>query len=605
MKYPTLYEIENTRESIEIFKGMNRNLRIEEGEFSDMENLCSDRFPVMTPRDKRRILPFKNTVDFMFMNNYLWREVSELGSVDNYLYRNNDKVMTIDLCEDHLTSQVAATRGMIYFGSYILLGNGQYINTEDYEDTGNINVRNTNGGKNVTLSLCKADGTSYSGYISSTTAPESPTDGAYWIDTSGDTAVLKQYSAGAAMWVTIATTYVKITCEGIGANLAKYDGVQINSYGLQEWLDGSHVLWDAGDDYLVVTGILNSTVNFTTLLEVKRELPELSYWFECGNRVWGVCGNEIRASKLGDFKNWECYMGLSTDSYAVSVGSQGYFTGGINYLGYPLFFKGDRVYRVYGSYPAEYQVKDTVCQGVAPGMWKSLAIVNQTLFYVGADGVYSYDGSAPTKISYALGETLELTDVVSGAMGHKYVMAAVPAGSVWHDGTVRRTNLYVYDLETGLWHKEYAGTFVRSMESLGNGVLYLAEEPTETYEISYTIYWIGGSAYTVTWDYSEEEDPVEWYGETGVLGMGLPDRKYISRVLVRMSMEAGSAVKFFIQYDSKGPWEHMGTLRSPILKTVTIPLRPHRCDHFRIRIEGTGYAEVYSITKTIEQGSDQ
>lgn len=592
MKYPTLYEIENTRESIEIFKGMNRNLRIEEGEFSDMENLCSDRFPVMTPRDKRKIIPYKNTVEFIFMNNNLWRTVYTLGDSAAYLYCNNKKVMEVDF------DAVLDYGGMLYFGSYIILGNGQYINTEDYEDTGNINVRNTNyGGTEVTCSLCRADGSIYENVTSSAAEPSEPADGAYWVDTSGEVSVLKQWSASASMWVTVATTYVKIACEGIGANLSKYDGVTIDTGGTQAWLDGSHILWDVGDDYLVVTGIISETVTFTKIMEVERKMPKLSFWFESGNRLWGVSGNEIRASKLGDFKNWECYMGLSTDSYAVSVGSQGNFTGGINYLGYPLFFKSDRVYRIYGSYPAEYQVKDTVCQGVAPGMSRSLAIVNQTLFYMGSDGVYAYDGASPAKASYSLGDTTGLKEIVGAAMGNKYVMAALAPEEEWENET-RRVNLYIYDTETGLWHKEYAGGLVSCMASLGSGAIYL-----ETF--SDTIWWIGGSAYTVTWDYSEEEDPVEWYGETGVLGMGLPDRKYISRVLVRMSMEAGSTVKFFIQYDSKGPWEHMGTLRSPILKTVTIPMRPHRCDHFRIRIEGTGYAEVYSITKTIEQGSDQ
>lgn len=405
--------------------------------------------------------------------------------------------------------------------------------------------------------------------------------------------MLKQWSSTASMWVAIPTTYVKVSCQGIGKNLSKYDGVEISTGGAQEWLDGSQVLWDAGDDYLVVTGIIDSTITSNDAsISVKREMPDVSYWFECGNRVWGVCGNEIKASKLGDFKNWSCYMGLSTDSYTASVGSQGAFTGGANHLGYPLFWKADRSYKVYGSYPAEYQVQETACQGVAPGMWKSLAVVNQVMFYLGADGVYAYDGSTPEKISYALGDNPAFTDVYGCALGHKYVMAAVSQDNQ------EKTFFYIYDTETSLWHKEYAGTVIMDVESLSSGILYLDYADD-------TIYWIGGSAYPVTWVPSEETEPVEWYGETGVLGMGMPDRKYISRVLVRLTLEAGSSVKFFIQYDSKGPWALMDRIYSTTLKTVAIPLRPHRCDHFRLRIEGSGAAEIYSIVKTIEQGSDQ
>ena len=40
----------------------------------------------------------------------------------------------------------------------------------------------------------------------------------------------------------------------------------------------------------------------------------------------GEAVNEIYASKLGDFRNWRCFEGLSTDSYAAARGSDGAFT---------------------------------------------------------------------------------------------------------------------------------------------------------------------------------------------------------------------------------------------------------------------------------------
>ena len=53
----------------------------------------------------------------------------------------------------------------------------------------------------------------------------------------------------------------------------------------------------------------------------------------------GKAVNEIYASKLGDFKNWNCYAGRSTDSYVATRGSDGPFTGAADYLGSPLFFR--------------------------------------------------------------------------------------------------------------------------------------------------------------------------------------------------------------------------------------------------------------------------
>ena len=53
-----------------------------------------------------------------------------------------------------------------------------------------------------------------------------------------------------------------------------------------------------------------------------------------------------------------------------------------------------------------------------------------------------------------------------------------------------------------------------------------------------------------------------------------------------------------------GDWEHIGTRTATSLTGFTMPILPRRCDHFRLRIEGKGDAKIYSITKTVGQGSD-
>ena len=59
---------------------------------------------------------------------------------------------------------------------------------------------------------------------------------------------------------------------------------------------------------------------------------------------------------LGDFRNWQCFMGLSTDSYYGNLGTDGKFTGAITHMGYPLFFKENCLHKVYGDYPAQFQM---------------------------------------------------------------------------------------------------------------------------------------------------------------------------------------------------------------------------------------------------------
>jgi hypothetical protein len=103
---------------------------------------------------------------------------------------------------------------------------------------------------------------------------------------------------------------------------------------------------------------------------------------------------------------------------------------------------------------------------------------------------------------------------------------------------------------------------------------------------------------------TKDEEPVEWMAETGTLGIYTPDRKYVSRLNVRMSLDIGTRVYFYAQYDSSGEWEYLFTMTGTSLRSFAVPIRPKRCDHMKIRIVGKGDAKIYSIAKTIEQGSD-
>ena len=101
-----------------------------------------------------------------------------------------------------------------------------------------------------------------------------------------------------------------------------------------------------------------------------------------------------------------------------------------------------------------------------------------------------------------------------------------------------------------------------------------------------------------------DQTPVTWNAESGVIDMYTPDKKYISGLNIRLSLNLNSKVYIYAQYDSCGEWEHLCTLEGINLRSFSIPLRPKRCDHFRLKIEGEGEAKIYSITKTLEQGSD-
>jgi len=585
MNYPMLNEIPTSREMVDVFRGYNHNLRIGEGEFFDMKNMTSDYYPILSPRKKRGVYASPANPQGLIAKDNLCYVDGTNFVMDGY---------TIDMGLS--TAEEDCPKKLISMGAYvIILPDKKYINTLDVSERGNMEASFvTDEESDITFELCGLGGEMYSDATASDTEPEEPENFALWIDTSSTPHALKKYSATSAMWVTIPTTYVKISSPGIGAAFEQYDGVTISGILAEELseLNSSTVIMERGDDYIVVTGILDEVCTQLAAdgqIMVKRKMPNMDFVIESENRLWGCrygvaengeVVNEIYASKLGDFKNWNCFMGLSTDSYAASVGTDGQFTGAITHLGYPLFFKESCVHKVYGNFPANFQIQTTTCRGVQKGCEQSLAIVNEILYYKARHAVCAYDGSLPAEISYALGDAV-YSNAVAGAHGNKYYISM--------KGAADKYNLFVYDTSKGTWHKEddlRADCFCSS-----RGELYCIDHNSKK------IVAMLGSG-------DKDTGKVEWMVQTGIIGTSMPDVKYISRLLVRMSMETGARVRFFAQYDSMGDWEHLGTVSGTSLRSFLLPIKPKRCDHMRIRIEGIGDVKIFSIAKTIEQGSD-
>lgn len=588
MKYPMLYSKDSSRQVVDAFKGYNHNLRIGDGEFFDMKNMTSDYYPVLAPRKKRGI--YKNGVSAtgLIAKNFLCY-------VDG-----SDFVYGSDRIEMGLTK---APKELVSMGAYvIILPDRKYINTikndnGEYE-FGNIDEEYTTI-KPVSFSLCTITGDAY--YEEGKEppkhdmAPESPENGDLWIDTSSTPHTLKKFSKDQDMWVSIATTYIKIYSVGLSERFKQYDGIKLSGItveGLTD-LNAAHVVWESGKDYIVIKGILDKVAIQEPdqgKITFSRKMPNMDIVVEANNRLWGcrygtdengAVVNEIYASKLGDFKNWNCFMGVSTDSWVGQCGTDGLFTGAITHRGYPLFFKENCVHKVYGDYPANFRFQNTECRGVQQGCGQSLAIVNETVFYKSRNAVCAYDGSLPVEISSALGD-IQYDYATGCAFGNKYYINMRDAEGICH--------LFVYDTEKGVWHKE------DGIEELWQ----LCTFRGDLYGIDYET----GNIITMLGSGSQYEYNVPWMIETGLIGMSMPDMKYISKMMIRMSLETDASVDVSIQYDSMENWEHVCNISATSLRTFSVPIRLRRCDHFRIRIEGNGDGRIYSITKTIEQGSD-
>ena len=348
MYYPTLTGKTPQTVFTDVFGGYNHNERIGDGEFYDMKNLTADKFPMLSVRKKMaqyrsfvdedttvRGIIAKKKLCYVKGSSFVIAEDFDISNVKG----QNDTVIDMGLNDSDKT--------LVSIGAYVvIMPDKKYINTENTEDRGNIN--NVYGDEVVTTELgfavTKKDGSDLLADYSDT-PPNDPKENDYWLDTSNEAVVLKQYRQISENWITVSETFVKISADRIGVGFSVGDTVEISGVSEilnEDHINGYHEISAVSTDYIVIKAapILSSGV-YAGKIKVSRGMPDVDFLIESNNRLWGCkygknangeTINEIYASKLGDFKNWHTFEGISTDSYAATVGSDGAFTGAISYL---------------------------------------------------------------------------------------------------------------------------------------------------------------------------------------------------------------------------------------------------------------------------------
>lgn len=328
------------------------------------------------------------------------------------------------------------------------------------------------------------------------------------------------------------------------------------------------------------------TVNSTAAsITVARMIPDLDYICVNDNRVWGCKDDTIWCSKLGDPENWNVFDGISTDAWSVETGTPGAFTGCISFMGYPIFFKEDRVFKVYGNKPTNFEVMSSATLGVLPGADKTLAVAGETLFYLSRAGFVRYNGGYPSRVDVAL--NAKYTTGAAGSDGRKYFVSAL------RDDNVRE--FLVFDPETGLWHKEddfavkgfaHVGNAVYAQSATANTIVSGASSPTEaSVESSVTFgdidsVTINRSTYTFS-------------------------SKYPVRLWVRYEMEAKNVTENGVTTDTArlrvdtayngGTFAEVAALPSTNKTTQYLALPIKRCDRFQIRFRANSAWKLHGM----------
>lgn len=588
MKMPKLNVIPTSQHTTDTFYGYNHALKIRDGEFYYTENLSTSKFPMLTQRAKRGLLNISQTAAQGIINK------DALAYVDNgTLYYNG--------LATPVTGLRTGEKQLISMGAYILIWpDKMYYNTSDGLDYGSMEAHWSYSGRAV-YRMCNADGLVYPDAIESQTAPESPDDDDMWIDRNDGS--LKQWSAATESWITIETVYTKITFTTQGqipAAFKEHDGVEVSGAYFDD-LNGSKILYAVGgsagtaefnytdtvSDFIVLVGIVeNEYTETNAAIAIDRSIPHMDFVCECQNRIWGCFYgndgtqniNELYCCALGDFKNWSQYLGISTDSWRASVGTDGVWTGAVNYLGSPVFFKEDRIHTISVSASGAHLVSDTPARGVQKGSHKSLEVVNETLFYKSRAEICAYQGGFPESVSAKLGDE-RYYNAVGGSYGQKYYISMQDSKQNWH--------LFVYDIHRGMWMRE---------DNLR--VDQFARMDDELYAL------VGNQIFALNGTEGATEKKVKWMAETGILHFEHPGKKYVSRYNIRAALTPGSVVSLYVEYDSTGNWASIGRYVSTKTQAFTFMVKPRRCDHLRIKVQGEGDFQLFSITRVLEKGSD-
>ena len=306
-------------------------------------------------------------------------------------------------------------------------------------------------------------------------------------------------------------------------------------------------------------------------ITVTNSIPDLDFVCEHSNRLSGCKGDTIYVSKLGNPLVWHNYEGVA-GAWTVDVGSSGDFTGCFSYGSYVYFFKEETVYKLYGNRPDNYQLSPCFSFGVKNGSSESLAIASDILFYHSNIGIMAYTGGSPRLISSNFGD-IKYKNAIGGSDGVNYYVSL--------ENEAGERSLFKYDTLRGIWMKEdninildmffFDGMYF--VEKSGN---ILSQGKPHFYDL-------------------KEEKTLSSYAEFGDFYTSL-DKKVISRLYARFELEAETTVKIFIKFDS-GEWEELTTVTAEGKRTVTIPIVPRRCDHYRIKIDGVGTWRLYALSR--------
>ncbi len=349
----------------------------------------------------------------------------------------------------------------------------------------------------------------------------------------------------------------------------------------------------ADENCIVIKANIDRSVPYTGAMTIERVMPEIDsgMMLEVSNRLWACssANNEIYSCKQGDPTNWQAYGdGISTDSYAATVGCEGDFTGIARQNDSVIFFKENWIIKLFGTKPSNYTLTAYNVPGVERGSEKSVVWINGVLFYLSHMGVCQYSpGSQPVVISKTVFGDRKYKNGVAGRHRNKYFLSAENELGEWE--------LFVLDTDTGLWHKEDDTKMTRCVTY--NNALYWFDKNL--------VFTCADAQNNLMPDSAQAESSFEWAMETPNLYDNDFGAKFISKIQLAIRAGEDTEATVYAQFRYEGAWHELKKLYFTEQRRSMTGIPVRRAAFLRLRIEGEGEMEISGIQIDFARGSEK
>ncbi|GEM_PF-6106062 len=284
------------------------------------------------------------------------------------------------------------------------------------------------------------------------------------------------------------------------------------------------------------------------------------------NRLWSYDGGAVRGSVQGIFKesggiDWTTMDSTGMSAIRRTLWQGGNVTGIAAITGRVVCFKRGYIYTLSGEMPSTMYTSGISCPGLREDNKKSIAVLEDGVFYLSDTGVYVFTGGFPTNISENAG--INGTDACGGTDGVKYYLSLKEESGEYA--------FYVYDVRKRLWHREDS-VHALSFTVIDGKVCYCDAQSGKV--------MVYGSEGAEEWETELEYDEGTW------------QKKKYKKIIVRGDFEDADV---YLSADGE-EWRAIGHSTGK----EEFPIIPLVCERLKIKIKGTGKCVIKSIDRIFE-----